>query len=249
MAACLSWVGRVELRAKFHDIYDPIGSTVSPGPIMSTPRSGHSATVMLDGRVLIVGGNNGSADLASAEIFDPVMGTIAPAGATSLTTPRQGHLAFRLPNNNTVLIAGGTSGGAPLASAEVFTPWLGTFSPTGSLPSARSLSAGSTMKQDGILVVAGGQDASGVSVANNDLYGFATVKTDAADYPPGTTVNITGSGWQPGETVTLTLVESPLFDTHETLYGGGRYEWKHFRQLLRDGRARSRHPILSDCGR
>ena len=27
-------------------------------------------------------------------------------------------------------------------------------------------------------------------------------------------VTITGSGWRPGETVTLTLVESPLFDTH-----------------------------------
>src|SRR5205823_5801863 len=28
------------------------------------------------------------------------------------------------------------------------------------------------------------------------------------------TVTITGSGWKPGETVTLTLVESPLIDTH-----------------------------------
>jgi hypothetical protein len=27
-------------------------------------------------------------------------------------------------------------------------------------------------------------------------------------------VNISGSGWQPGETVNLTLVESPLYDTH-----------------------------------
>ena len=50
--------------------------------------------------------------------------------------------------------------------------------------------------------------------ANSELYGFATVKTDKADYAPGTTVTITGGGWQPGETVTLTLVESPLFDTH-----------------------------------
>ena len=63
-------------------------------------------------------------------------------------------------------------------------------------------------KVDGRLLIAGGSSASA------ELYGFATVKTDAADYPPGTTVNITGSGWQPGETVTLTLVESPLIDTH-----------------------------------
>jgi len=42
----------------------------------------------------------------------------------------------------------------------------------------------------------------------------ATVATDKADYAPGEVVTITGSGWQPGETVTLQLVESPLIDTH-----------------------------------
>src|SRR5207253_4388984 len=45
----------------------------------------------------------------------------------------------------------------------------------------------------------------------------ATVMTDQADYAPGTIVTITGSGWQPGETVTLTLVESPLIDTHPVM--------------------------------
>jgi hypothetical protein len=46
----------------------------------------------------------------------------------------------------------------------------------------------------------------------------ATVITDKADYAPGTIVTITGSGWQPGETVTLSFVESPLIDTHPDLY-------------------------------
>jgi hypothetical protein len=46
----------------------------------------------------------------------------------------------------------------------------------------------------------------------------ATVMTDQADYAPGTIVTITGSGWQPGETVTLSFVESPLVDTHPDLY-------------------------------
>src|SRR5690348_3662708 len=46
----------------------------------------------------------------------------------------------------------------------------------------------------------------------------ATVMTDQADYAPGTIVTITGSGWQPGETVTLSFVESPLIDTHPDLY-------------------------------
>jgi hypothetical protein len=33
---------------------------------------------------------------------------------------------------------------------------------------------------------------------SGELYGFATVKTDKADYSPGTTVTITGGGWVPG---------------------------------------------------
>src|SRR4029077_13085885 len=37
---------------------------------------------------------------------------------------------------------------------------------------------------------------------------------DQSDYPPGTAVTITGSGFQAGETVTIQLVESPLIDTH-----------------------------------
>ena len=60
--------------------------------------------------------------------------------------------------------------------------------------------------------------AGGSSQTSTELYSFATVKTDQSDYAPGTTVNITGTGWQPGETVTLTLVESPLIDIHPTLY-------------------------------
>ena len=46
----------------------------------------------------------------------------------------------------------------------------------------------------------------------------ATVMTDKADYVPGETVLITGSGWEPGETVALELVEEPLIHPAETLY-------------------------------
>jgi hypothetical protein len=36
----------------------------------------------------------------------------------------------------------------------------------------------------------------------NSLLTAATVQTDRPDYPPGATAIITGTGWQPGETVT-----------------------------------------------
>src|SRR5438309_9788828 len=44
----------------------------------------------------------------------------------------------------------------------------------------------------------------------------ATIATDQGDYPPGSTVIITGTGWQPGETVTLQVVHAdPTLDNSE----------------------------------
>src|SRR5438552_3340661 len=40
----------------------------------------------------------------------------------------------------------------------------------------------------------------------------ATVATDQPDYHPGQTVTITGSGWEPGETVDMVLHEDPPLD-------------------------------------
>jgi YDG domain len=78
--------------------------------------------------------------------------------------------------------------------------------------SALSFPASTTNRSgpgDGLLLLAGG-----TGQRSGELFGFATVKTDKEDYAPGTTVTITGSGWQPGESVALVLVEQPLLDTH-----------------------------------
>jgi hypothetical protein len=194
------------------DIYDPAAASVSAGPALAVARSKHSATTQLDGKVAVIGGSNGSADLNSIEIFDPVARNFSSASA-SLATSRSGHLAFLLPKNNDILVVGGQSAGADLASAELYAPW-GGVSGTGAMKAARSQASGSSLSiVDGLLMVAGGS-----SQNTAELYTFATVKTDAADYAPGTMVTITGTGWQPGETVALTFVESPLIDTHPILY-------------------------------
>ena len=189
------------------DIYDPQAGSVSAGPAMSMPRARHTATTLLDGTVVVIGGSDYTNDLASAEFFDPAANNFN--AASSLVTARSKHSAFLLPNNNEVLVVGGQSAGADLASAELYIPWQKAFQATGAMATPRSDATGAALTNvNGRLLMAGG------STASAELYGFATVKTDAADYPPGTTVNITGTGWQPGETVALTLVESPLIDTH-----------------------------------
>jgi hypothetical protein len=57
----------------------------------------------------------------------------------SLNSARQWHSATLL-NNGTVLISGGSGdsyGGPVLASAELYVPNEGTFSPTGNMQTAR----------------------------------------------------------------------------------------------------------------
>jgi uncharacterized repeat protein (TIGR01451 family) len=192
------------------DIYDPDTKSIKAGPALSTPRAGLSATVLMDGTILVAGGNNGSSDLASAEIFNPAAEKWIRTA--SLSTPRRNHLAFRLPNNNGVLIAGGTSAGTALSSAELYLPWDGVFKPTGSMAAERVGAVGSPLGPQGLLLVSGGS-----KLASAELYGFATVKTDRGDYAPGETVTITGSGWQPAETVTLLLQEVPKIHKSVTL--------------------------------
>ena len=92
---------------------------------MITGRQWHTATVLNNGKLLVVGGLNNGQSLASAELYDPTTGAFTATG--SLNTGRYLHSATLL-NDGTVLIAGGINVVTSLASAEVYNPATGTFS-------------------------------------------------------------------------------------------------------------------------
>ena len=76
--------------------------------------------VLTDGRVLVAGGtSSGGAELASAELYDPVTGFWVRAG--SMVTPRRNHRATLMADGS-VLIIGGSNGfgGNYLRSVELF---------------------------------------------------------------------------------------------------------------------------------
>jgi N-acetylneuraminic acid mutarotase len=99
---------------------DPNGGTsgfLLQGNLLATPRSGHTATLLPNGKILIAGGTAIAGGLpANADLYDPAAHITVSGGV--LSTPRYGHTATLLPNGK-VLIAGGNNGGATTATAEL----------------------------------------------------------------------------------------------------------------------------------
>lgn len=137
--------------ASFEIVDGSSGRIVAEGEMLAR-RVGHTATRLPDGRILIVGGYDGSY-LRSAELFDPGSGGVAPTGA--MADGRSGHTATLL-SDGTVLVIGGIGDGwSFLSSAERYDPRTGRFSPVGSMTVARE-SHTATLLPDGRVLVTGG---------------------------------------------------------------------------------------------
>jgi uncharacterized repeat protein (TIGR03803 family) len=70
---------------------------------MNTARAGHTTTVLANGKVLVAGGENGSVNLSTAELYDPATGAWTVTGG--MNTARHAHTATLLPNGK-VLVTG-----------------------------------------------------------------------------------------------------------------------------------------------
>ena len=129
-------------------------SSTLEGPPLAGARWGHTATLLSDGRVVIIGGQEKpSKSLNTVEIYDSTSNTWS-AGAPSSTNRGEGHTATVLSDGKILVV-----GAHDYASAEIYDPYNNKWSDAGTLNSPR-VWASSTLLGDGRVLVAGGEDAS-----------------------------------------------------------------------------------------
>ena len=123
---------------------------------MLTPRAAHTATLLVDGRVLVVGEDN--LYEPNAELFDPA--TLAWTEAGSSASPRFRH-TVTLFTDGRVLVVGGalTANGQPTDSVEIFDPSTDAWTSVAGLGTGRSRHS-RVLLGDGRVMVAGGASTS-----------------------------------------------------------------------------------------
>ena len=138
------------------------GTWTTTASLLEPLTDDHTATTLADGRVLVVGGANGHAQIygPASEEWTFVADTFALRG---------GHTATML-DDGRVLVAGGNYSVAQ-ASVELFDPTSASWSETGSMAESRSSHTATLLKDGRVLVVGGdwGEWGAEVTGSGRDL--------------------------------------------------------------------------------
>lgn len=195
------------------ELYDPSAGTWLPTGSMAAERAGQTATLLNNGKVLVMGGNFGTGP--AAELYEP--GTEPSTGSFSSTGAMPVDPAFGsatlLPTGE-VLYAGGdipAEGGGTVqtTAAELYDPTTKTWSPTGSLLTARSLQIATLLPSGEVLIAGGYNNPKHETLASAELYD-----------PTTGTFSATGSMGLPRWEPTATLLSTGT-DAGEVLVVGG----------------------------
>ncbi|MCE7980699.1 MAG: tandem-95 repeat protein [Caldilinea sp. CFX5] len=153
------------------ELYNPATNAWQLGPNLSMPRAAATGTLLPNGNVLLVGGEDRGTSLASVEIFDPDANTWTPAA--SMGTPRHGHTTTLLKNGQVLVIGGATraSSDPALSNAEIYNPQTNSWSSVASMSTGRHIHT-ATLLNNGQVLVTGGYAAPHIQATVNsaELY-------------------------------------------------------------------------------
>ncbi|MCC6746530.1 MAG: hypothetical protein IT371_02665 [Deltaproteobacteria bacterium] len=213
---------------------------------LAQPRSGHTATALADGRVLIAGGTGAQGVLASVELYDPQTGRFTRL--KDLRRARTHHATARV--GDRVAIVGGENG-TPLTSVELYHPDRGSEAELQlSMPRAGHTA---TALPDGTVLVVGGPEEKGKPPESAEVIDLSAPSVRPAPRPnqgrrdhvaalvSGGKLLIAGGSKEPPAP---NAAEGLLDDA--SLYDGGARSWNHGVAPLPAPRARAAGATLLD---
>ena len=217
----------------------------------------HTATLLEDGRVLIVGGTNArGVPTAGSEIFDPKANRWTRAA--SMSTARAAHTATRL-SDGSVLVTGGRTGlnSFPieiLATAQIYHPDSNSWTEASPMHVPRSTHSATRLQDGRVLVVGGTTLAPGsplpaaqleqaeVYDPKRDSWSFAgtglpALSAQAATLMPTGSVLVTGGSTEMGFATTGAEVFDPATNRWQpSTWPMATPRYGHTATLLPDGR-------------
>ncbi len=130
---------------------------------------GQSATLLPDGRWLLLGGQGRTGPVATAAILDPRTGLSAPL-PLGLIEARAGHTATVMPDGSVLIVGGLGAFGQVVSAVEHFDPATQSFQVLVRASLTPRAYHTATLLTDGTVLLAGGLDATGSTLASAELW-------------------------------------------------------------------------------